>query len=131
MEWKADKEPVKPEDDSIEPLNAISSLSLSVAFGAWAEPDMELFGFEAFESSMSFSLPEDRGFVLSETKRTITTDSSLSPSVDYESWTESTMVDFGFNTLMQACPLLCAPLEFLHYVKCKNLRIWNVDVSRC
>ena len=98
MEGKADKEPVKPEDDNIEPLSAISSLSLSVAFGAWAEPDLELFGFEAFESSMSFSLPEDRGFVLSETKRTITTASSLSLSVDFEAWTESELVDFGFDT---------------------------------
>jgi len=99
MEGKADKEPVEPEHVDIEPLSAGSSLSLSVAFGAWAEPDLELFDFEAFESSMSFSLPEERGFVLSETKRrAITTDSSLSLSVDFEAWTESELVDFGFDT---------------------------------
>jgi hypothetical protein len=99
IDGKADKEPVKLEDDDIEPLSAISSLSLSVAFEAWAEPDLELFGFEAFESSMSFSLPEDRGILLSERKRGApTTDSSLSLSVDFEAWTESELVDFGFES---------------------------------
>ncbi|KAL7485270.1 hypothetical protein ACHAW6_010866 [Cyclotella cf. meneghiniana] len=99
MEGKAGKETAEPEDDDIEPLSAISSLSLSIAFGAWAEPDLELFGFEAFESSLSFSLPEGRGFVLSERKRgAIATDSSLSLSVDFEAWTESELVDFGFDT---------------------------------
>ncbi|KAL7518426.1 hypothetical protein ACHAWX_003249 [Stephanocyclus meneghinianus] len=106
MEGKADKEPVEPEDHDIEPLSAISSLSLSVAFGAWAEPDLELFGFEAFESSMSFSLPEGHGFLLSERKGGAkVTDSSLSLSVDFEAWTESELVDFGFDTFDESMSL--------------------------
>ena len=99
MEGKVDEEPVEPEDDDFKSQSIVSSLSLSVAFGAWAEPDLELFGFEAFESSMSFSLPEDRGILLSERKRGApTTDSSLSLSVDFEAWTESELVDFGFES---------------------------------
>ncbi|KAL7476702.1 hypothetical protein ACHAW6_002546 [Cyclotella cf. meneghiniana] len=95
MEGKTDKEAV----ESVEPLSVDSSLSLSVAFGAWAEPDLELFGFEAFESSMSFSLPEIRDNIFTERKRgAITSDSSLSLSVDFEAWTEAELVDFGFDT---------------------------------
>eukprot|EP00804_Cyclotella_cryptica_P002028 CCRYP_007418-RA/>CCRYP_007418-RA protein AED:0.39 eAED:0.39 QI:0/-1/0/1/-1/1/1/0/278 len=99
MEGKAGKEPVESD----------SSLSLSVDFGAWAEPDLELFGFEAFEGSMSFSLPQavppataekcdKKCQKEQEERRTMSTDSSLSLSVNFEAWAEPDLVDFGFET---------------------------------
>lgn len=90
----------------------VSSLSLSVDFGEWAEPELELFGFEAFDSSMSFSLPEAASPATTEKcdkkcqkeqeerrrRRAMTTDLSLSLSVNFEAWAEPDLVDFGFET---------------------------------